>query len=302
MQLNETKVFSAWGSDAEVDRSITSSKVSMSQLTVGGKKISLDDVTKVAFFKTLVTLDPVALQHVGDKASTVSSSATTKVPAYTKTTSGSALPLEACRAAIFQLIIIWMQGRSGVRVAAIEFLVDLLNSGCVPIFTSLANAPLELILTLNGQYDKCLSSSNDSVKAALIALKECRLTPFALNDTEVRAILQGEFAFTGMTGFVCSYAKKTFQALDVVASLSCEAASVALGDSVDPAVFELLRPQRGQMSSASNMKLMMDSSKNNNAVVADKDAVFKAIPQIHGPAFETSSASCRCVALRSYIV
>ena len=297
MQLNETKAFAAWGSDAEVDRSIPSpsSKVTLPQLTVGGKKMSLEEVTRVAFFKTMVSLDPGTLQHVGEKTITSSGSKAAEVPIYNSSATGSVLPREACRAAILQLIIIWMQGRSGVRMAAIEFLADLLNSGCVPVFTSLASAPLELLLTCNGQYAKCLSSSDNSVKAASVALRECSLTPFSLNNTEMCAILQGEFAFTGMAGFVCGYAQKSFQILDVVAAMSCEAAGVTLGDSIDPAVFELLRPQRGQMSSASNLKLLLDGSRNCNGAAGDNDAVFKATPQIHGPAFETSLSSCRCV-------
>jgi histidine ammonia-lyase len=305
MQLNETKAFSIWGTDAEVDKSIVSlSKVAISlpQVTVGGKKMSLGEVIKVAFFKALVTLDPTTLQQVGEKAKTPAKGVNVdvEVPTYQPSqtapgASSSLLPREACRAAIFQLIIMWMQGRSGVRTVAIDFLVELLNVGCVPIFTSLANAPLELLLTLNGQHAKCLSSDG-SVKPADVALRSCGLSPFVLNDIETRAILQEEFAFTGMSSFIGGYAEKTFRSLDVVAALSCEAAGVTLGDSADPAVFELLRPQRGQMASATNLKLMLDSSKNNNTDAAasdEKDAVFKAIPQIHGPAFETSAASAR---------
>jgi hypothetical protein len=270
MQLNETKSFSAWGTDAEVDidasmKALALSAVSLSlpQLTVGGKKMTLDEVTKVAFFKVMVTLDPTTLQSVGDKMSKSSPSVVELEPAVSA--ASSTLPREACRAAVLQLIIFWMQGRSGVRTTAIEYLADMLNSDQVPVFTTLANAPVELV----------------------------RASKFAFNDTERHAIFQGEFVFTGMAGLVGGFAQKTFRILDVVASFSCEAASVNLGESVDPAVYELLRPQRGQMSSATNLKLMLDSSRNNSAAAGDHDNVFKSIPQIHGPAFEASASSSR---------
>jgi len=228
--------------------------------------MSLDEVMKVAFFKVMVILDPVTLQQAGEKAAKSSSSSgpSVEVPDVTASSS-STLPRDASRAAILQLVVFWMQGRAGVRVPAIEFLVELLNTDRVPKFTTVSNAPVELL----------------------------RTSQFAFNDTERRAILQGEFAFTGMAGFVGGYAQKTFRSLDVVASLSCEAACVTLGESIDPAVFELLRPQRGQMSSALNLKLMLDSSRNNTSSMDGKDVIFKAIPQINGPAFETSASTSR---------
>lgn len=270
MQLNATKSFSAWGTEDEVDQSLSSLSevaISLPQLTVGGKKMNLDEVTKIAFYRATVTLDPVALQLIRDKAATSSASSAPmlEMPATSTSPAASVLPREACRAAVFQLIIIWMQGRSGVRTSAVEFLTEMLNADRVPTFSSLVNAPLELVTG----------------------------SAFAFSETERRAILQGEFAFTGMAVFVGGYAQKTFRTLDVIASMSCEAACVALGDSADPAVFELLRPQRGQMSSASNLKLMLDSSRNASVVQVVNAAVFKAIPQIHGPAYETSAASSR---------
>lgn len=275
MQLNETKSFSAWGSEAEVDKSITSLSaltICLPQLLVGGKKISLDEFAKVAFFKATVTLDPATLEQVGAKAVTPGPSVVVPAAAHVSTV----IPREVCRAAVFQLIVIWMQGRSGVRSSAVEVLTNLLNADRVPSFTSVANAPIELL----------------------------RVTP-SFNDTERRNILQGEFVFTGMAGFIGGYVQKTFHTLDVVAAFSCEAAGVALGDSSDPAVFELLRPQRGQMSSASNLRLMLDSSRNTTAssgtCAGAAEAVFKAIPQIHGPALEASAASARYVRVVSIL-
>ena len=293
MQLNQTKLFSAWGTEQEADQNLSSSsKVSLPQLVVGGKKVTLDDMLKVSFYKAMVVLDQNALEQVGEKAATSATAVTAVLPQPMK--SETVLPREVCRAAIFQLIIVWMQGRSGVRSSTIEFFADMLNADCIPLFTSAANAPLELLQSATGSYTKCLTRDN-SVKVSSIALRECGLVPLAVDDNEIRAMLQDEFVLTGMASFIGGYTNKSFQMLDVVAAMSCEAASVLLGESADPALYEILRPQRGQMTSAANLRLMLDGSTNENAKPSDRDAVFKAIPQVHGPACEASMSSCRYI-------
>lgn len=294
MQLNETKSFSAWGTNAEVDSSIpVVSTVSLPQLTVGGKKMTLEEVAKVAFFRATVILDLVTLQNVDEKVKVESSSAS-PVPALEphNTSNSTVLPVPAARAAIFQLIVLWMQGRSGVRGVAIEFLAALLNADCTPCFRSAQTAPSDLLLATQGTLE--CRTAGGAVKPAAVAFRESGIASFVFSSTETRSVLQEEFAFTGMAGLVGGYAHLTFRTLDVVAALSCEATGVSLGEAVDSTALEVHRPQRGLMSSAANLKLMLDGSKNTGSAVGSAmERVFRAVPQVHGPALEAAAASAR---------
>lgn len=287
MQLNETQSFAAWGTAAEQEKRVVESR--LPGLVVGGKRVSLEDITRVSLFQAAVTVDPAALQ--GAEKGSVSREAL-ESPLHQP--GRSLLPASVCRAALFQLVLRWLQGRSAVRSSAVEFLVNVLNAGCVPLFSSLPQVPVELLLFFEGKYDKC-NSGDGSVKTAALSLKDFGLFPFRLNNNEKYSILKEEYAFTGMAGFLCGYANRAFRVLDVLASFSCEAAGVYLGESFDPVVFEVQRPQRGQMTSAGNMKLMLENSKNIPEVSGNSAAelVFQSIPQVHGPALETSASSSR---------
>jgi histidine ammonia-lyase len=86
--------------------------------------------------------------------------------------------------------------------------------------------------------------------------------------------------------------------VDPIAALAVEAAGARV-DGFDPTLFEILRQHRGQMLSASNLKLLLEGSKRagSNKTLGESFAEFHSIPQIVGPAQEAIAIATKCVLL-----
>ena len=93
------------------------------------------------------------------------------------------------------------------------------------------------------------------------------------------------FLTIGLGGILAAASSNLIRMVDSVTALSCEAAGSGV-EAYDAANFEVGRPHRGQMQSASNLRLLLDGSKRIGTVAKDKrcDMVSLQIaPQSTGP-------------------
>jgi histidine ammonia-lyase len=280
--LLATKSFSVWGTTQEIQSQNQEKK---STILIGGKKLVFDEIYKITTQNVAISLDLNCKQEVDTNAATIrSKNIYSGSPELSQRVQSSNvfLPVEFSKAAILFAINSLMQGKSGVRSDVIELLTGILNSGSVPLFSSVENAQAELVLTILGQYSSCYSPNGPIPSSE--ALRSARLAPLALYDHEALTLLNGDLTYPGFATYVVLGASKTFKSLDVISSFSCESVGVPTS-SFDAENFDVLRPHRGQMNSASNVRLMLESSGNVNTANSSNDLVsFLQIPQVNGPA------------------
>jgi histidine ammonia-lyase len=281
--LLATKSFSVWGTTDEVVQSQNQEK--KSAILVGGKKLTTDEIYKITSQNVSISLDSNSKQDVDTNAATIRTktiySGSSELSQRIRS-SNVFLPVEFSKAAILFAINSLMQGKSGLRSEVIEFLTEILNSGFVPLFSSVETAQAELVLTILGEYPSCYSPHGPFSSSQ--ALQSARLAPVALYDHEAITLLNGDFTYPGFAAYLVLGASKTFKSLDVISSFSCECVGVPTS-SFDAENFDVLRPHRGQMNSASNVRLMLESSGNVNTASSSDDLTsFLQIPQVNGPA------------------
>jgi hypothetical protein len=291
--LVSTRSFSVWGcpqKSTTIEGSASKDK-KIGNVVVGGRRVTLDEVVKVAVKDFQVVLDPVMSQTYEDSSSSMPGSRTFS-SSEGKKSSGPALPRELCRAAVFSCIAGLMQLKSGVRFEVVEFLTDAINCGVVPCFSSVSNAQLELVNFITGQSTQCYTSSG--IVSASVALEGAGIDTLpALYDYEGNTLVYGQFTLPGMAALVAAGAVRTFKALDAVTSFSCEAVEASAAP-FEADRFDVLRPHRGQMNAAANMRLLLESSGNTTSSVSRATECFLQIPQVNGPATEAITAAARC--------
>jgi histidine ammonia-lyase len=252
---------------------------------VGGKKISFDEIFKIVTQNFLVTLDSNTKHDVDTFAATIHTPAIFQASTdliNKSSTSPVLLPVEFSRSALLYTVNALMQGKSGIRSEVIELIIELLNSENVPLFTSVENAQIELVLTLLGHYSSCYSH-NGNISSSQ-ALQAAQLAPITLYEHEALTLLNGEYTYPGFASYLTLGAMRAFKSLDVISSFSCESVGIPIS-SFDAENFDVLRPHRGQMNSASNLRLMLESSGNINTANSNQDlSSFLQIPQVNGPA------------------
>lgn len=278
--LLPTKSFSVWSLTPNEQNLKLNEK--RANIVIGGKKISIDDIFKVITQNSLITLDLNALQEVDRYATTFSGQQNFNGSGLTTPTTNVFLPIEFSKSALLYAVNSLMQGKSGVRSCVIQVLVDLLNSGIVPMFSSVESAQSELVSTIIGQYSFCYSPAGCITSSQ--ALRQVGATPVSLLDIEAQTLLNGEFSYPGFVAYIVIGASKSFKSIDVISAFSCESVGVSTS-AFDAENFDNLRPHRGQMTSASNIRLMLESSGNVNTSNSTQDySSFLHIPQINGPA------------------
>lgn len=280
--LLQTKSYSVWGTANELQITNQKKNEKRVNIVVGGKKITIDEIYKVTTQNAFITLDMNALLEVDKYAITLSNQRKFQGSSLTSSTSELFLPLEFSKSAILYTITSLMQAKSGVRSSVIQAITDLLNYGTVPKFTSVESAQSELVSTLIGQYSYCYSTRG-CINASQ-ALQQAGVSPVELLEHEAQTLLNGGYTYPGFAAYIVLGAAKTFKSIDVLSAYSCESVGCSTS-AFDAENFDTLRPHRGQMTSASNIRLMLESSGNVNSSNSKQCcASFLQIPQINGPA------------------
>ena len=121
----------------------------------GGKCLTVFDVVNVSVLGHAVSLDEVALEKLHSEVSAANSRGTlvlidgASIP-MVKSSTRIVVAEPLCRAGVFARIGSLMQARSGVRTEVIELLVEMLNAGVSPQFTSEESAGYELAVVVAG--------------------------------------------------------------------------------------------------------------------------------------------------------
>ncbi len=205
---------------------------------------------------------------------------------------GPPVEVEVVRAMMLLRARTLAMGWSGVRVAVVERLVDLLNLGLTPVVREHGSlgcsgdlAPLaHVALVLMGEGEVWVDGSRQPSAAALAAAD---LVPLELEAKEGLALLNGTDGMLGMLLLACSDIADLLQVADLTAAMSVEA---LLGtDAVFQPELHRLRPHPGQQASAANMlKLLAGSAIVASHVAGDtrvQDAYsLRCAPQVHGAA------------------
>lgn len=289
--LVTTRSFCVWGYPqiSSTTQESASQEKKIGNIVVGGRRVTIDDVVRVAVQSFRVVLDANASQKLEDFPSILPGSRIFSPPEG-ESSGGQKLPRELCRAAIFSCVTGLMQLRSGVRFEIVAFLTEILNSDIVPCFSCVKNTQLELVNFICGQNIQCYTSNG--FMSVSDALESVGINPIAtFYDFEGTTLLYGQFTLPGMAALVAAGAVRTFKTLDAVTSFSCEAVEASTAP-FDADRFDILRPHRGQMNAAANMRLLLESSGNATSS-SNLSEYFVQIPQVNGPATEAVTAAAR---------
>jgi histidine ammonia-lyase len=293
--LAKTGKFKVWSTPSTEEGSVFVNELNRnpsSLVVVGGRKVTVEDVASVAVLMHSVSLD----QSTIDKIDTDLASAKSKIgfshPALSAVTQidSAVYDIILNRAALFVRIVSLMVCRSGVRSEVIECLVEMLHSNVIPNFSSPELAGLELCACLTGATSSCFCDG--VLMSSASAFAEADITPIGLTDSEFSTLKLGQFFSTGCICLIASGAANLGSMIDCVSALSCDTFGISI-EPFDAVHFDVCRPHRGQIASATNLRLLLEGSKrvkNANAEPSFTDLVFGNIPQVHGPSLESISS------------
>lgn len=205
---------------------------------------------------------------------------------------GPPLPDSLVRAMLLLRARTLGQGFSGVRVAVVEKLVDLLNHGLLPVVPAKGSvgasgdlapfAHLALPLIAEGS----MRDNGGDPEPAAAVLARHGIEPLRLQPKEGLSLLNGTEGMLAMGCLGVARARRLTRAADVACALSVEA---LLGSArpFEARVHEL-RPHPGQAASAAVITAMLDGSEigashAEDFVHAVQDAYsLRCAPQVHG--------------------
>ena len=206
---------------------------------------------------------------------------------------GEIMEPETVRAMMLLRIKDLARGHSGIRLKTFNGLINLLNSGIVPVVPEKGSVgasgdlcPLaHLSLVLIGMGEALVDGKRMSGKAALDSRG---LEPIVLEAGEGLALVNGTQAMTGIGGLAVFDALHLSKMIDVAASMSLE---VLMGSRTefDPRI-QKVRPHPGQAAVADNM---LSITRNSEIISSHKDCsrvqdayTLRCSPQVHGASFD----------------
>lgn len=203
---------------------------------------------------------------------------------------GVPLPVEVVRAMLLLRANTLALGFSGVRVAVVELLCDMLNAGVHPVVPSRGSvgasgdlAPLaHLALVLIGEGEALAAGGARPGGEALAA---AGLTPLVLEAKEGLALLNGTQLMAGIGALAVHDARRLAATADVVGAMSLEA---LLGTAAAfDATLLAARPHPGQLAVGEHLRaLLADSeigaSHHHSPHRVQDPYSLRCMPQVHG--------------------
>jgi len=254
-----------------------------------GKRITLDEIVLLSSSSQCsIKVDEVFLQKMEDAFRSVpQSELQTFVMEDNKVnkSKNADFTAEVRRAAVIIKIQSLLNGRSPVRRLLVEILIGLVNLSIMPYFTSFDKAGLELLEFVSGKGSASLPDG--SSLEARDALRLIGREEFVVTNLEAAAFLKHPFLMLGLSAMVIGGATLLSKCIDPVSALSVEAKGLPV-DSFDPAAFEAFRQHRGQITSAFNLRTLLEGSKRAGPIQTQdlSYSAFFNIPQINGPSQE----------------
>ncbi len=202
---------------------------------------------------------------------------------------GAPLPETVCRLALILRLNTLARGRSGVRLATAQKLIEILNAGLTPVAPEGGSvgasgdlAPLaHLTLPLLGEGEVYL---NGSITPAGPALGAKKIAPLTLKAKEGLALINGTQVLTAWAVIALDLARKLYDAGDCAGALSLEA--LFGSHKAFDARIHLERHHPGQIATAEKFRRILEGGQIETAH-ADcgkiQDAYsLRCIPQVHG--------------------
>jgi len=203
---------------------------------------------------------------------------------------GDPLPAESVRAIMALRANTLASGRSGIRTATLELLMDMLNRNVLPVIPMHGSvgasgdlAPLaHMALVLIGEGE---ATHDGKRKSAADALRHAGLKPVELAPKEGLALINGTQVMTAIGCLALHDAEVLASSADVIGAMSAEALR-ATDQAWDSAIHEA-RPHPGQRVVAANLReLVMGSPIRESHRVGDPRVQdpysIRCIPQVHG--------------------
>jgi histidine ammonia-lyase len=210
---------------------------------------------------------------------------------------GDMLPPEVVRAMMALRINALVKGFSGIRLSTVELLMEMLNRDIVPVIPSQGSVGASgdlvqlahLVLAMMGkgkihQKEKGQRTTLHPVDSSSV-LRKNGLQPVRLTAKEGLALINGTQMMTAYAALAIHQAKLLAKVADIAASISVEA--LRGSDTAFDERIHRLRPYKGQLAVAKNMRRLMhgsemrESHRNNDTRVQDAYSI-RCIPQVHG--------------------
>jgi histidine ammonia-lyase len=210
---------------------------------------------------------------------------------------GEPLPDEVVRAMMALRINALAKGFSGIRLSTVQLLLEMLNRNIVPVIPSQGSvgasgdlvqlAHLVLAMMGKGKIKQIEKRKRTSLKpvASHVVLRKNGLHPVRLTAKEGLALINGTQMMTAYAALAIHQSKLLVKIADIAASISVEA--LRGSDTAFDERIHKLRPYKGQLASAKNMRRLMYNSKlreshrRNDTRVQDAYSM-RCIPQVHG--------------------
>ena len=294
----------------------------MDTLLLDGNSLTVENVNDTAYGKIGVRLSSVAKRQIKDARSLIESWIESEEAIYGVTTgfgefsnvrighgdleqlqenlilshaagAGDSLPPEIVRAMMLLRINALAKRFSAIPQETVDLLVEMLNRGIVPVIPSQGSVGASgdlvqlahLVLTMIGRGKAWTSGGKGREVPSARALKECGLAPVRLTAKEGLALINGTQMMTAFAALAAHQSKGLCRLADVAAAISVEA--LRGSDTQFDERIHKLRPYRGQLTVARNLRRLMkgseirESHRRNDPRVQDAYSI-RCIPQVHG--------------------
>lgn len=209
---------------------------------------------------------------------------------------GEPLPPEVVRAMIILRVNALAKGFSGIKPETVQFIAKFFNSGIVPVIPSQGSVGssgdlvqlAHLVLAMMGKgksYKFKSQRSNFNSESSRISLQRAHLKPLHLSAKEGLALINGTQMMTAFAALIVYEAKQLCVLADIAAALSVEALKGT--DTAFDERIHKLRPYKGQLDSAKNLRTLLRGSEIRESHRYNHDRVqdaysLRCVPQVHG--------------------
>jgi len=204
---------------------------------------------------------------------------------------GQPLPIEVVRAMLILRINALSIGCSGINLATVNLMLELLNKNIIPVVPEKGSLgasgdliPLShMCLPLLGLGEVFYKGK---IVASKLALDKEELKPIELGAKEGLALINGTQAMCATIALALYDAKILIKSADIISCLTIEALC-GITDAFDERLHKA-RGQLGQMLVAGNLRKLLSGSKLARKACDDEDGrvqdayTLRCIPQIHG--------------------
>ncbi len=205
---------------------------------------------------------------------------------------GDPLPQEVVRAMMILRINALAKGFSGIRPETVEFIVKFFNAGLIPVVPSQGSVGssgdlvqlAHLVLSFMGK-GKTTDNGKLTIKDSKTVLKRHKLQSLTLTAKEGLALINGTQMMTAFASLIMYEAVQLMKLADISCALSVEALKGT--DTAFDERIHKLRPYKGQLASARNLRTLMkgseirESHRHNDDRVQDAYSL-RCAPQVHG--------------------